>query len=218
MLWKYLHYLVLEAQTDSGDPFSILLPEQFSKITWKEFMTWRLNKSTLSHCTVSPAGYRGPSKPESNPNTEHLMNFKKSIKREVTQYTILKDEKYFESFKRNLLVTTTTHSCEEVLDAHYIPGHDEDSHKLFQQKHDFMYSVFNKVLQSDMDKTIVSKHAPTLDTHSVGREFESHISTSSRGLNKRHRLHAYLTTTVYDRSWKGTTEQLFSTSMNSSDS
>ena len=32
------------------------------------------------------------------------------------------------------------------------------------------------------------------------------MSTSSKGLNERHRLHAYVSTTVYDRSWKGTTE------------
>ena len=31
--------------------------------------------------------------------------------------------------------------------------------------------------------------------------------TSSKGLNERHRLHAYVSTTAYDKSWKGTTEQ-----------
>ena len=70
-----------------------------------------------------------------------------------------------------------------------------------------MYSVFNKVLQSDMGKTIVRKYAPTLDAQSVWKEFETHMSISSKGLNKKHRLHAYISTTVYDRSWKGTTEQ-----------
>ena len=71
-----------------------------------------------------------------------------------------------------------------------------------------MYSVFNKVLQSDMGKTIVRKYAPTLDVQSVWKDFETHMSTSSKGPNERHTLHAYVFTTVYDRSWKGTTEQL----------
>ena len=70
-----------------------------------------------------------------------------------------------------------------------------------------MYSVFNKILQSDMGKTIVRKHAQTLDTQSVWKELNSHMSTSSKGLNERCRLHAYMSTTVYDKSWKGTTEQ-----------
>ena len=63
-----------------------------------------------------------------------------------------------------------------------------------------MYSVSNKVLQSDIGKTIVREHALTLDTQSVWNEFETHMSTSSKGLNERHRLHAYVSTPVYDRS------------------
>ena len=57
-----------------------------------------------------------------------------------------------------------------------------------------------------MGKTIVRKYAPSLDAQSVWRDYESHMSTSSKGLNERHRLHAYVSTTVYDKSWKGTTE------------
>ena len=66
-----------------------------------------------------------------------------------------------------------------------------------------MYSVFNSV----MGKTIVCKHAPTLDAQSIWTEFESHKSTSSKYVNERCRLYAYVCTTVYDRTWKGTTEQ-----------
>ena len=66
-----------------------------------------------------------------------------------------------------------------------MPRHDEDSQELFQQKQYFMYSVFNKVLQSDMGKTIVRRHVPTLDAQSLWREFESHMSTSSKRLNER---------------------------------
>ena len=46
-----------------------------------------------------------------------------------------------------------------------------------------------------------------MDAQSVWRDFESHMSTSSKRLNERHRLHAYVSTTVCDKSWKGTTEQ-----------
>ena len=76
----------------------------------------------------------------------------------------------FEAFKRNLLVTAMAHGCEEILEGDYMPGYDDDSQELFQQKQDFMYSAFNKVLQSDMGKTIVRKYAPTLDAQSVWKE------------------------------------------------
>ena len=125
----------------------------------------------------------------------------------MPQYTILKDERYFEVFKRNVLVTATTQDCEEILDGNYKPENNNDSRELFKQKKYFMYSVLNKVLQSDMGKTIIRKYAPSLDALSVWREFESHMSTSSKGLNVTCRLHAYVPTIVYDKSWKGITEQ-----------
>ena len=65
-----------------------------------------------------------------------------------------------------------------------------------KRRKNFMYSVFNKILQSDMGKSTVRKYAPSLDAQSVWRDFESHMSTSSEGLNERHRLHAYVSTTA----------------------
>ena len=167
-------------------------------------MTWRLEDSNQNASSVSSTWYQGQPKQdsryESNQNAHQLLAFKKSIKREASQYTILKDEKYFESFKRNLLVTATTRGCEEILEGNCMPGYDDDSQELFKQKQYFMYGVFNKVLQSDMGKTIVRKYAPTLDAQSVWRHFETHMLTSSKGLNERHRLYAYVSTTVYDSS------------------
>ena len=61
-----------------------------------------------------------------------------------------------------------------------MPEYDADSQDFFQQKQFFMYSVFNKVLQSDMGKTIVRKYAPTLDAQSVWKECKTHMSTSSK--------------------------------------
>ena len=90
---------------------------------------------------------------------------------------MLKDEKHFEAFKRNLLATATTHICEEILEGNYLPGYHDDSQELFKQKQFFMYSIFNKVLQSDIGKTIVRKYAPTLDAQSVWKDFETHMST-----------------------------------------
>ena len=65
-----------------------------------------------------------------------------------------------------------------------------------------MYNVFYMVLQSDMGKTCT-----IFGCTIIWRDFESGMSISSKGLNERHKLHAYVSTTVYDRSWKGTTEQ-----------
>ena len=172
MLWKYLHHLVREAKESSipGNPYSILLPDQFCNLTWKEVMTWRLNDSKQNTNPRSSTGHRGytqkDSRYKSNQNAYQHLAFKKIIKREVSQYTMLKDKQYFEAFKRNLLVTVTTHGCEEILNGDYKPENNDDSRELFKQKQYFMYSVFHKVLQSDMGKPLVRKYAPSLDAQS----------------------------------------------------
>ena len=46
-------------------------------------------------------------------------------------------------------------------------GGDADSLELFRLKNDFMYSVFNKCLLSDMGKTIVRKHLDNMNAQRV---------------------------------------------------
>ena len=167
-------------------------------------MSWRLEDSNQSASSIPSNGHRGytqqDSRQESNQNAYQLLAFKKSIKREVSQYTILNDEKYFEDFQRNPLVTATTHDCEEILDGNYKPENTNDSKELFKQKKYFMYSVFNKVLQTDMVKPY-SGCMHYLWMHNQYKDiFGSQLSTSSKRLSERHRLHAYVSTTVDDKS------------------
>ena len=100
----------------------------------------------------------------------------------------------YESFKRSVLVTERAHDCEKILQPTFRPRGDADSLELFRLKNDFMFSVFNKCLLSDMGKTIVRKHLDNMNAQRVWEEFATHMTT-------------YVTTTVLDKSWKGTTEQ-----------
>ena len=62
-----------------------------------------------------------------------------------------------------------------------------------------MYTAFSKVLQSDMGKTIVRKHAPTLEAQSVWSKFESlcphHPKDSMKGIDY---MHMYLQWSMID--------------------
>ena len=58
-----------------------------------------------------------------------------------------------------------------------------------------------------MGKTIVRKHLDNMNAQRVWEEFATHMTTSSKGKAEKHRLHTYVTTTVLDKSWKGTTDQ-----------
>ena len=172
-------------------------------------MSWKLNEITTSSPSPPPSVTASDSRatPSTPSYSSQLLNFKRGIKRDISAYPTLKDEKYYESFKRSVLVTASAHDCEEILQPTFRPKGDADSLELFRLKNDFMYSVFNKCLLSDMGKTIVRKHLDNMNAQQVWEESATHMTTSSKGKAEKRRLHTYVTTTVLDKSWKGTTEQ-----------
>ena len=120
------------------------------------------------------------------------MSFKKRIKRETTAYPSLKDERYFDGFKRSLFIVAKSEPEEE---------------ELFEAKQTFMFSVFNTNLHTDMGKTIVRRHLASTDAQAVWKELSEHMRTSSKGASEKRRLTQYVTNTVLDDNFKGTNEQ-----------
>ena len=135
------------------------------------------------------------------------MGFKKSIKREIAAYPSLNDERYFDGFKRSLFIVSKTHECNEVLEPTYTPRSEPEEQDLFEAKQTFMFSVFNANLQTKMGKTIVRRHLANTDAQSVWKELSEHMRTSSKGASEKRRLTQYVTYTVLDDNFKGTTEQ-----------
>ena len=60
------------------------------------------------------------------------MSFKKGSKRQIAAYPSLKDERYFDGFKRSLLIVANTHECNEVLDPTYTPGIEPQEQELLK--------------------------------------------------------------------------------------
>ena len=58
-----------------------------------------------------------------------------------------------------------------------------------------------------MGKTIVRRHLTNTDAQSVWKELSEHMRTSSKGASEKRRLTQYVTNTVLDDNFKGTTEQ-----------
>ena len=70
-----------------------------------------------------------------------------------------------------------------------------------------MFSVFNANLQADIGKTIVRRHLTSTDAQAVWKELSEHIRSSSIGASEKRKLTQYVTNTVLDDNFKGTTEQ-----------
>ena len=155
-----------------------------------------------------PSGPISSSRPTGySPAAIELMGFKKGIKREVAAYPSLKDERYFDGFKRSLFIVAKTHECNEVLDPNNTPGREPEEKELFEAKQTFIFSVFNANLQTDMGKTIVRRHLANTDAQVVWKELSEHMRTSSKGDSEKRRLTQYVTNTVLDDNFKGTTEK-----------
>ena len=191
------------------DPFHPFSPEEWSQHTstmLRTFLIQHLPKPIGPEPVISgpipssrPTGY--------SPAAIELMGFKKGIKREIAAYHSLKDERYFDGFKRSLFIVAKTHKCSEVLDPNYTPGSEPEEKKLFEAKQTFMFSVFNANLQTDMGKTIVRRQLASTDAQAVWKELSEHMRTSSKGASEKWRLTQDVTNTVLDDNFKGTTEQ-----------
>ena len=70
-----------------------------------------------------------------------------------------------------------------------------------------MFSVSNANLQTDMGKTIVRRDLTTTDAQSVWRQLSEHMRTSTKGASEKRRFTEYVTNTVLDDNFKGTTEE-----------
>ena len=110
MLWKCIHHLVqdshLSVASDATD--HALEPDNFLHTTFHQFMSWKLNEITTSSPSPPPSVTASDPRAASPPPScsSQLMNFKRGIKQDISAYPTLKDEKYYESFKRSVLVTT----------------------------------------------------------------------------------------------------------------
>ena len=69
-----------------------------------------------------------------------LMGFKKGIEREIAAYPSLRDERYFDSFRRSPFIVAKSDECNEALDPTYTAGSGPEQRELFEAKETFMFS------------------------------------------------------------------------------
>ena len=191
------------------DPFHPFTPDEWSQQTSTMLRTYLIQNLPNPHVPEPvPSGPISSSRPTGySPATIELMGFKKGIKREIATYPSLKDERYFDGFKRSLFIVAKTHESNEVLGLNYTPGSEPEEEKLFEAKQTLMFSVFNANLQTDMGKTIVRRYLVNTDAQPVWKELSEHLRTFSKGTSEKRRLTQYVTNTVLDDNFKGTTEQ-----------
>ena len=177
------------------DPFHPFTPDEWSQQTSTMLRTYSNQHLPDPHGSEPvPSGPIPSCRPTGySPAAIEQMGIKKGIKREIVAYPSLKDERYFDGFKRSHFMVAKTHECNEVLEPTYTPGSEHEEQEIFDAKQTFMFSVFNANLQTDMGKTIVKRHLANTDAQSVWKELSEHMRTSSKGASEERRLTQYVT-------------------------
>ena len=94
------------------DPFHSFTPDEWSEQTSTMLRTYLIqNLPDLQGPEPVPSGPISSSRPTGySPEAIELMGFKDGIKREIAAYPSLKDERYFDGFKRSFFIVAKTMS------------------------------------------------------------------------------------------------------------
>ena len=131
MKHAFREYMSEDGRTDPFHPFSSEEWNQHTSTMFKTFLVQNLPNPIGPEPTTS--GPISSSRPVVySPAALELMSFKKGIKREITVYPSLRDERYFDGFNRSLFIVAKTHKCRDVLDPNYTPGSEHEEQELFE--------------------------------------------------------------------------------------
>ena len=121
-LWNFMDLLINQDKPADhhGNRLYYVRDEKWTKLTAKDMRTALVNAKSeqrSSSMTSMPSFRTTPSSaPIRSPMNLELASFKKSMKREASAYSVLKDEHFFDKFQRDLLITAKSHDVSEILD------------------------------------------------------------------------------------------------------
>ena len=127
----------------------------------------------------TPSSKKSPSSISSRPTSHLAQEFRKGIKRDKAHYTVLKDEKQWNEWKRTTLATIYAHGCENIVDPTYVPADIEET-LLFSEQKKYMYDVFTTILQTSMGKHFVRQHESTRNAQAVWTDYIQYMRTSTK--------------------------------------
>jgi hypothetical protein len=198
-------------KNDEGNPIhgdwqNLTMLAEFQEFRIIVFVSYTSVTQASTPITVTPGGHTRGNTP-SPPKVQDLeLEFKKGIKGDPASFTVLKDNKQWDSVHRTLKAQTCYQDDDDVLNPCYVPNTAEDI-VLFDEKQKYMYSVLERILQTDEGKVIVRSHDADRNAQSIYAEFLQVMTQSTEAMMDSGELLSYLTTTkISNGSWRGTTK------------
>jgi hypothetical protein len=194
----------VEGNPIHGDWQNLTLKSEFQEFWIIGFATYTVTQAPTPSMVTS-GGHAGvnTSRPQIR---DRVFEFKKGIKRDPASFTVLKDNKQWDSVHRTLKAQTCYQDVGDILNPRYVPQTTEDI-ALFHEKQKYMYSVLERILQTDEGKVIVRSHDADRNAQVIYAEFLHVMTQSTEALMDSGELLSYLTTAkISDGSWRGTTK------------
>ena len=141
----------------------------------------------------------------SSPNFSLVRDFRRSIKRDITHFTTLKDDGAWDNWERATMAQARAQDVADVLNHNYTPSNMEEA-ALFDEKQKYMYAVFEKTLLTDKGKALVRAHQRKYDAQKIYQELCEYALKSTKATMDASSILTYITTAQLGTgTWKGTT-------------
>ena len=173
-LWDYMNFLIKQNRPadQKYNKFYYVIDDQWVKLTANDMRSALVDikldimSNYRTHASTSPMthlSFQLSPAPMRFPMNQELASFKKSIKRDASAYSILKDKHFFDIFQMDLFTTAKSNHVIEILDLTSNIDPSPEQKVLFKAKQVFMYNVFNETLLTYMGRTKARKYLKTSD-------------------------------------------------------
>jgi hypothetical protein len=98
-----------------------------------------------------------------------ISDFKKGIKRDMSYFPTLKQDKQWDNWNRATITQAHAQDVSNVLDHNYTPT-DPTEIALYQEQKKYMYAAFKQRLQTDKGKALVRAHHTNTDARAIYKE------------------------------------------------
>jgi hypothetical protein len=173
-----------------------------------------LARIELVHPSMEPFSV-APRPSPSNPGTpaassthvgDAVADFKRGIKRDPSQFPILKDDNQWDGWNRSHIAQARAQGVVDVMNSEYKPTTTEDK-ALFEVKQTYMFAVFEKTLLTDQGKAYVREYEKKSDAQSIYRRISEHAIKSTKASLKASTILSYITSCKLGEgsAWRGPT-------------
>ena len=183
--------------------------DNWLQVTQADFDAFRISPSNIARLsTASPMApvNQGHTSASTAPKFSKVDIFRKGIKRDMSLFPTLKDERFNDAWHRSFVAQARAQDVDKVLDGSYIPSTQEEK-DLFTEQQKYIYAVLEAKVLTDVGKTFVRAHEHDFDGQAVYNKLKVHHLKSTKAMIDSSAILTYITSArLGNGEWKGSTE------------